>query len=134
LLLLKQPTLTCNLLPLPLLPLLPPRYYQVLNMHSEAEDCTAVQELTEPNKAGALAVKLPLPPGFMSTLLNHDARFVKAYMAEYPGYYNTGDIGHLDEDGYVYVTSRAEDEIKISGHRISTGSLEEVSASVQCNS
>lgn len=97
-----------------------------METHAEASaSCTSAQQLP-PNSVGALAIKLPLPPGFMTTLYNHDDRFVQSYMSEYPGYYNTGDIGHVDEDGYVYVTSRAEDEINISGHRISTGSLEEV--------
>lgn len=98
-----------------------------MKIHSEQLEESGVIELTEPGLVGALVVKLPLPPGFMTGLYHNDQRFVKAYMSEYPGYYNTGDIGHIDEDGYVYVTARAEDEIKISGHRISTGSLEEVS-------
>ncbi len=69
-----------------------------------------------------------MPPGFMLSLYNNDERFVKSYMDEYPGYYNTGDVGFVDEEGYVFVTSRSEDEIKVSGHRLSTGALEEVIA------
>lgn len=101
---------------------------QVLRMHSGDHEESFVEELTDPGVVGALAVKLPLPPGFMTSLYKNDARFLSAYMTEYPGYYNTGDIGYIDDDGYVFVTSRAEDEIKISGHRISTGAMEEVSA------
>ena len=95
-------------------------------MHSGSLEESSIQEAAEPGTVGALVVKLPLPPGFMTGLYHNDERFVQAYMTEYPGFYNTGDIGYIDKDGYVYVTSRAEDEIKISGHRISTGSLEEV--------
>lgn len=108
--------------------------HQLLRTHTEDSGDRSVQEISDPDVMGALAVKLPLPPGFMTTLFHHDERFINAYMSEFPGYYNTGDIGYFDKDGYVYVTSRAEDEIKIAGHRISTGRLEEVSvtALIEC--
>lgn len=38
-----------------------------------------------PNVSGSIAIKLPLPPGFMPTLFNNDARFGEVYMAEFPG-------------------------------------------------
>jgi propionyl-CoA synthetase len=78
---------------------------------------------------GALCVKLPLPPGALSTLWNADARFRKSYLDEYPGYYQTGDAGFLDEDGYVHVMGRTDDIINVAGHRLSTGAMEEVLAS-----
>jgi len=80
---------------------------------------------------GALAVKLPLPPGSLMTLWNADDRYVETYMAEFPGYYKTADAGHVDEDGYVYVMSRTDDIINVAGHRLSTGAIEEVLASHQ---
>ena len=43
-----------------------------------------------PNTQGALAIKLPLPPGCMTTLYNNDERFLKAYFERLPGYYDTG--------------------------------------------
>lgn len=39
------------------------------------------------------------------------------------------DAGYVDEDGYLYVLSRADDVINIAGHRISAGAIEEVSTS-----
>ena len=78
---------------------------------------------------GALAVKLPLPPGSLPTLWNADERYKKAYLASYPGYYETGDAGYIDEDGYVFVMSRTDDIINVAGHRLSTGAMEEVLAS-----
>ncbi len=78
---------------------------------------------------GALCVKLPLPPGALPTLWNADERFRKSYLEEYPGYYQTGDAGFLDEDGYVYVMGRTDDIINVAGHRLSTGAMEEVLAS-----
>jgi propionyl-CoA synthetase len=78
---------------------------------------------------GAIMCKLPLPPGTFPTLWNAEQRFVDAYLAEYPGYYKTGDAGYVDEDGYVYVMTRVDDVINVAGHRLSTGQMEEVLAS-----
>ena len=77
---------------------------------------------------GAIVVKLPMPPGCLPTLWNNDDRFVESYMAEYPGYYKTGDAGYIDEDGFVYVMARTDDIINVAGHRLSTGGMEEVLA------
>jgi propionyl-CoA synthetase len=77
---------------------------------------------------GALAVKLPLPPGALPTLWQADDRFRESYLAEYPGYYQTADAGYIDEEGYVYVMTRTDDIINVAGHRLSTGGIEEVLA------
>ncbi len=77
---------------------------------------------------GALVIKLPLPPGTFPTLWNADARFVEAYLEEFPGYYKTSDAGYVDEDGYLFVMSRTDDIINVAGHRLSTGGMEEVLA------
>ncbi|MET9908688.1 propionyl-CoA synthetase [Streptomyces sp. NPDC006476] len=81
-----------------------------------------------PGVDGAIVVRLPLPPGALPTLWNDDARFVASYLSAYDGYYLTGDSGHIDEDGYVYVMGRTDDVINVAGHRLSTGSMEEVLA------
>jgi propionyl-CoA synthetase len=80
-------------------------------------------------EVGALAGKLPLPPGTFPTLWNADERFRQAYLEEYPGYYKTGDAGFIDTDGYVSVMTRVDDVINVAGHRLSTGQIEEVLAS-----
>ena len=77
---------------------------------------------------GAIAVRLPLPPGALPTLWNDDDRCVASYLARYPGWYLTGDGGHLDEDGYLFVMGRTDDVINVAGHRLSTGAMEEVVA------
>jgi propionyl-CoA synthetase len=78
---------------------------------------------------GSLVCKLPLPPGTLSTLWSADARYKESYLAEFPGYYKTGDAGFIDEDGYVFVMTRTDDVINVAGHRLSTGAIEEVLAS-----
>ncbi len=83
----------------------------------------------KPGEIGALCVKLPMPPGFAPTLWNADDRFIKSYLADYPGYYLTADAGFIDRDGYVFVMARTDDIINVAGHRLSTGAIEEVLAS-----
>ena len=78
---------------------------------------------------GAIAVKLPLPPGTLPTLWNAEERYRKAYLEHFPGYYETGDAGYRDEDGYLYIMARTDDVINVAGHRLSTGAMEEVLAS-----
>ncbi|MHA7066136.1 propionyl-CoA synthetase [Azospirillum argentinense] len=78
---------------------------------------------------GAICVKLPLPPGTLPTLWNADDRYRTSYLSDYPGYYQTGDAGFIDDDGYVYIMARTDDIINVAGHRLSTGGMEEVLAS-----
>lgn len=75
---------------------------------------------------GNIAIKLPLPPGALVEIWGSRQRFVDSYLSAFDGYYATGDAGHFDEDGYLYVMGRTDDVINIAGHRLSTGSLEEV--------
>ncbi len=78
---------------------------------------------------GSIAIRLPLPPGTLPTLWNAEARFRKSYLDRFPGYYDTGDAGMKDDDGYVWIMARTDDVINVAGHRLSTGGMEEVLAS-----
>ena len=51
---------------------------------------------------------------------------MRSYLSRYPGFYLTGDGGHLDEDGYLFIMGRIDDVINVAGHRLSTGLMEEV--------
>jgi propionyl-CoA synthetase len=75
---------------------------------------------------GAIAIRLPLPPGTLPTLWRDDERYVSSYLSRYPGHYLTGDGGHVDSDGYLFVMGRIDDVINVAGHRLSTGAMEEV--------
>ncbi len=83
----------------------------------------------ESGDIGSLVVKLPLPPGTFPSLWNAKQRMFDSYLKNFPGYYETGDAGFIDEDGYVFVMSRTDDVINVAGHRLSTGAIEEVLAS-----
>ena len=77
---------------------------------------------------GAICLRLPMPPGTLTTLWGDDERFRESYLSRYPGYYLSGDSGYIDEDGYVFVMGRTDDVINVAGHRLSTGSMEAVLA------
>ncbi|MEM9724607.1 MAG: propionyl-CoA synthetase [Pseudomonadota bacterium] len=78
---------------------------------------------------GAVCLKLPLPPGSLPTLWNAEDRYRSSYLDLYPGFYETGDAGYIDEDGYLFIMARTDDVINVAGHRLSTGGMEEVLAS-----
>lgn len=75
------------------------------------------------NKMGKLVITQPWP-GMMQTIYGDHDRFVRAYFKEFPGNYLTGDDARCDDDGYFWVVGRNDDVLKISGHRIGTGELE----------
>jgi propionyl-CoA synthetase len=79
-------------------------------------------------KIGNIVIRLPLPPGTLTTLWQNDEGYRDSYLRRYPGYYLTGDSGFIDADGYVWVMSRIDDVINVAGHRLSTGAMEEVLA------
>lgn len=87
-----------------------------------------VGEPLGPGEEGNIAVRLPLPPGTLATLWGNDERFVSSYLSAFPGYYATGDSGYIDENGYVFVMGRTDDVINVSGHRLSTGQMEQIVA------
>jgi propionyl-CoA synthetase len=95
-------------------------------------EVVALDEAGQPvprGQIGSLAVKLPLPPSCLPTLWHADDRFRESYLEAFPGYYNSGDAGMVDAEGYVWVMSRTDDIINVAGHRLSTGAMEEVLAS-----
>jgi propionyl-CoA synthetase len=120
-------SICCNCLGIEMLPIVPgsparpvPGYQvEVFDGDGKALDAGEI---------GALVIKLPLPPGTFTTLWNADDRFEDAYFRNFPGYYETGDAGYIDENGYVFVMARTDDVINVSGHRLSTGAMEEVLA------
>ncbi|BCT75858.1 propionyl-CoA synthetase [Sinomonas cyclohexanicum] len=85
-------------------------------------------EPVEPGEEGNIVLRLPLPPGTLSTLWHNDERYIASYLSAFPGYYATGDSGYRDADGYVFVMGRTDDIINVAGHRLSTGAIEAVLA------
>ena len=96
--------------------------WDVRALNSKGED-------VKPGDVGAIACKLPLPPGTLPGLWQAEERFRASYLTTFPGFYETGDAGFIDGDGYIHVMSRTDDVINVAGHRLSTGAIEEVLAS-----
>lgn len=82
--------------------------------------------------SGDVVIKLPMPPGCLTTLWQKDEHFLNSYLQDHEGYYSTGDAGFIDEDGYVHIMSRTDDIINVAGHRLSTGGIEEAVSNVDC--
>ncbi|MFZ1367534.1 AMP-binding protein, partial [Sphingorhabdus sp.] len=78
-------------------------------------------------QSGNVTIKTPLAPGAFRTLWNNEAGFAKNF-ASFPGYYETGDAGHFDEDGFLHIMGRTDDIINVAGHRLSTGQMEQIVA------
>lgn len=83
----------------------------------------------ESGQIGNILIKLPMPPGCMTTLWNNDQGYINTYLTKFPGYFESGDAGYIDEDGYLWIMSRTDDIINVAGHRLSTGEMEEVLSS-----
>ena len=83
-------------------------------------------EEVETDAAGNICVSLPMPPGVAWRIWNNNERYRSSYLEAFPGYYHTGDGGFKDAEGYIYITGRTDDVINVSGHRLSTGEMEEV--------
>jgi len=82
-----------------------------------------------PGTTGNIVIKVPLPPGCLTTLWQKDEECIRTYFSAYPGYYLTGDAGFIDGDGYLWIMGRTDDIINTAGHRLSTGAMEEVLSS-----
>jgi propionyl-CoA synthetase len=83
-----------------------------------------------PGEKGFLVGRFPLPPGNLMTVFGDDERYKSTYWEVYPGrLYNTGDYAIRDEDGYFWVLGRADEVIKIAGHRLGTREIEEAVSS-----
>ncbi|UCE13739.1 MAG: acetate--CoA ligase [Candidatus Heimdallarchaeota archaeon] len=80
---------------------------------------------------GTLVSRAPLPPGTLLTVYGDDERYKKTYWEVFPGkrFYYTGDYAIKDEEGYFKVLGRADEIIKIAGHRLGTREIEEAVSS-----
>ncbi len=86
-------------------------------------------KILDEGQEGFVAIKLPLPPGCLPTLWNNDEGYKSTYLNTFEGYYISGDGGLKDKDNYFYIMGRIDDVINVSGHRLSTGEMEEILAS-----
>ena len=76
-----------------------------------------------PNTKGYLVIRNPWP-GMLLTLWNDDEKYKNVYWSKYENCYYPGDYALKDEDGYLWLLGRADDVLKVAGHRIGTAELE----------
>lgn len=89
-------------------------------------DASVVDEVGKdvaPNRKGYLVIKKPWP-GMMMTLWNDDEKYKQVYWSKFPSIYYAGDYAMVDEDGYFWLLGRADDVLKVAGHRLGTMELE----------
>jgi len=82
----------------------------------------------QPETRGLLVIKKPWP-GMLLGVHNNPKRYEEAYWSRFPGIYYTGDYAVKDNEGYFWVLGRADEVLKIAGHRIGTAELEDAAVS-----
>ncbi len=90
--------------------------YSAAIMTPEGQPCA-------PGEQGVVVLRRPFP-GLTATLWGEPERYGRDYWERIPGVYFTGDAGLVDEDGYFWIKGRADEIIKIAGHRIGTIEVE----------
>ena len=89
-------------------------------------DAAVVDENGDPvplGTKGFLVIRRPWP-GMLLTLWGDDEKYRTTYWSRFPGYYYPGDYAMIDQDGYLWLLGRADDVLKVAGHRLGTMELE----------
>ncbi|MGB9629687.1 MAG: AMP-binding protein, partial [Thermodesulfobacteriota bacterium] len=77
-----------------------------------------------PEEKGLLVIKAPWP-GMLLGVYGNPKMYEESYWSKFPGVYNTGDYAIRDRDGYFWILGRADEVLKIAGHRIGTIEIED---------
>lgn len=90
----------------------------------DADVFSETGEAVKVGERGYMVIKRPWPGQFM-TLWNDPEKFKQVYFTRFPGIYNAGDYALKDDDGYFWLLGRADEVLKVAGHRIGTIELED---------
>lgn len=107
--------------PLPITPLKPGAATKPLPGYSAQVLNTKGESIS--NSGGELVLVTPWP-SMLRGLFKAPERYQQYYWSRFPGVYLAGDIARVDHDGYFWIQGRADDVLKISGHRISNSEIE----------
>jgi acetyl-CoA synthetase len=77
-----------------------------------------------PGEKGFLVIKSPWP-GMLTGIHGDPQRYQETYWSKFPGMFYTGDYAIKDKDGYYWLLGRADEVLKIAGHRIGTIEIED---------
>jgi acetyl-CoA synthetase len=89
-------------------------------------DAGVIDESGEPVRLGTkgyLVIRKPWP-GMLLSLWGDDEKYKATYWSRFPGSYYAGDYAMMDKDGYLWLLGRADDVLKVAGHRLGTMELE----------
>lgn len=89
----------------------------------KAEVCDEKGQPTPTGVKGFLVIKTPWP-GMLETLWKDPERYKQTYFGRFPNVYYTGDYAVKDPEGYFWLLGRADEVLKVAGHRIGTAELE----------
>ena len=78
---------------------------------------------TAAGRTGYLVIRKPWP-GMLLDIYGDPQRYKEAYWSRFPGSYYSGDFAMRDEDGYFWLLGRADEVLKVAGHRLGTAELE----------
>ena len=90
-------------------------------------DAEVVDEKGEPlppGEKGFLVIRKPWP-GMLLTLYKDDERYKEVYWSRFPGVYYPGDYAIRDQEGYFWLLGRADEVMKVAGHRLGTIEVED---------
>ncbi|MCD6398509.1 MAG: AMP-binding protein, partial [Candidatus Aenigmarchaeota archaeon] len=79
-----------------------------------------------PGEEGYLVQKSPFAPGMLRGVYKNPEKYKEEYWSKYEGIYYTSDGAYKDEDGNIRIIGRLDDVMKVAGHRMSTGELEDI--------
>jgi acetyl-CoA synthetase len=91
------------------------------SIHAEVYDEKG--QPAKPGNKGFLVIKTPWP-GMLQTLWKDPERYKQTYFGRWPNIYYTGDYAVKDPEGYFWLLGRADEVLKVAGHRIGTVELE----------
>ncbi len=94
----------------------------------EADIVDETGKSVPPEERGFLVIKRPWP-GMLLGIHGNPERYKEAYWTRFPGMYYTGDYAVKDKDGYFWILGRADEILKVAGHRIGTAELEDAAVS-----
>ncbi|MDQ3872936.1 MAG: acetate--CoA ligase [Thermoproteota archaeon] len=89
-------------------------------------DAVVVDESGRPvdhGTKGYIVIRKPWP-GMLMTLWGDEEKYKQTYWSKFPGFYYPGDYALVDEEGYIWLLGRADDVLKVAGHRLGTMELE----------
>lgn len=90
----------------------------------EADVFSETGQSVKAGEKGYMVIKRPWPGQFM-TLWEDPGKFKEVYFTRFPGIYYAGDYALRDNDGYFWLLGRADEVLKVAGHRIGTIELED---------